>query len=83
MKVHYFSWIRIKTGLSSEEIVLPKSCKTVSEVVDHLSIRHPALAEIAAAGGSLRYTVNRRYVDGAHQVSSSDEISLFPPVTGG
>lgn len=83
MRVSYFSWLRTKTGMSAEAVDLPDGCMTVEDFVDHLSTRHPALAEIAGARGSLRYTVNRRYVEKSHQLCATDEIVLFPPVTGG
>ncbi|MEE3624960.1 molybdopterin converting factor subunit 1 [Nitrospirillum sp. BR 11752] len=83
MRIAYFSWLRAKTGTASEQIDLPQNCNTVSELIDYLSGRHPALAEIATAQGSLRYTVNRRYVEKSHPLAATDEVVLFPPVTGG
>ncbi|WP_188311806.1 molybdopterin converting factor subunit 1 [Salinarimonas soli] len=83
MKVSYFSWLRLKTGTAAEEIQLPEDCRTLSELVTHLTGRHPALGEIADARGAMRFTVNRRYVEGTHVLSATDEVGLFPPVTGG
>ena len=83
MKVTYFSWLRSKTGLSSEEIDLPSGCNNVSMLVDLLSDRHPDLGAVANAEGSLRFTVNRRYVERDHPLQPVDTVGLFPPVTGG
>lgn len=83
MLVSYFSWLRLKTGVRSEEVALPAGCRTVSDLVGHLSGHHPALAAIAEAQGSMRFTVNRRYVESSHVLFAADEVGLFPPVTGG
>jgi len=83
MKVSYFSWLRSKTGLSSEEIDLPDNCNSISMLVDLLSDRYPDLAAVANADGSLRFTLNRRYVERDHPLRPTDTVGLFPPVTGG
>lgn len=83
MKITYFSWLRSKTGLSSEEIELPDDCNDIDGLVDLLSGRHPDLAAVANAQGSLRFTVNRRYVERDHPLQPADAVGLFPPVTGG
>jgi len=83
MRVSYFSWLRAKTGVAAEVIELPSECATVDDLIRHLSDRHPALADIAGAQGSLRYTVNRRYVEKLHRIEPTDEVGFFPPVTGG
>lgn len=83
MRVSYFSWLRTKTGCASEEVARSSDCRTVGDLVARLADRHPALGEIAAAPGGMRYTVNRRYVEASHELSDGDEVSLFPPVTGG
>lgn len=83
MKVTYFSWLRTKTGVAAESLELPPSCGTVESLVQHLATRHPALGEIAGAQGSLRCTVNRRYVEPSHPLQATDTVGFFPPVTGG
>lgn len=83
MKVTYFSWLRLKTGVPSEELVPPGDGCTVADLVHHLATRYPALAEIANARGGMRFTVNRHYVESSHVLSGADDVGLFPPVTGG
>jgi sulfur-carrier protein len=83
MRITYFSWLRSKTGLSSEDFDLPDNCKDIGSLVTFLSNRHPELAAVANAAGSLRFTVNRRYVDRDHPLQPADTVGLFPPVTGG
>jgi sulfur-carrier protein len=83
MRIRYFSWLRSKTGVATESIDLPQGCDTIGALIRHLSGRYPAFAEIAEAQGSLRYTVNQRYVDHAHAIHPTDTVNFFPPVTGG
>jgi molybdopterin synthase sulfur carrier subunit len=83
MRVTYFSWLRLKTGLAFEEIELPNGCNTIALLVDFLAGRYPDLAAVASAEGNLRFTVNRRYVERDHPVEPLDTVGLFPPVTGG
>lgn len=83
MRIGYFSWLRTKTGTSAEVIDLPEGCGTVDNLITYLSGRHPQLGEIANAPGGLRFTVNRHYVEKTHPVQPTDNVGLFPPVTGG
>ncbi|MEM0929135.1 MAG: molybdopterin converting factor subunit 1 [Pseudomonadota bacterium] len=83
MKVTYFSWLRTKTGVPAEDVPLPDDIDTMGELISLLGQTHPALQELTEQEGSLRCTVNRRYVDMTHPVTNTDEVTIFPPVTGG
>ncbi|HEV7371469.1 molybdopterin converting factor subunit 1 [Arenibaculum sp.] len=83
MKIIYFSWLRTKAGTPAEEIGLPDGVTTVGGLLDHLGEVRPGLRDVLKTPGALRCTVNRRYVDPSHPVAASDEVSIFPPVTGG
>lgn len=83
MKITYFSWLRTKAGVPSEDIDPPGDVETVGDLMAWLADRRPALKEIATTAGALRCTVNRRYVEAGHRLQPGDEVAVFPPVTGG
>ncbi len=41
MKVMYFAWLRLRTGVGEEELALPDGVATVAELVDWLRARRP------------------------------------------
>ena len=57
--------------------------QTVGDLMAWLAETRPALTEIATTAGAMRCTVNRRYVEADHRLQPSDEVAVFPPVTGG
>jgi molybdopterin converting factor subunit 1 len=83
MKVRYFAWLRVKTGVGSEEITLPDGVATVDQLVDWLGRRGPGYAAAFANRAVIRAAVNQDYVGPDHPVRDADEVAFFPPVTGG
>lgn len=83
MKLLYFAWVREKTGTSAEEVGIPESIATVSDLVDWLKTREGGYAEAFADQNVVRAAVNQEYVTLDHAVSDDDEVAFFPPVTGG
>ncbi|MBF0178866.1 MAG: molybdopterin converting factor subunit 1 [Magnetococcales bacterium] len=78
----YFSWVREKIGASTEQLTLPPEVAKVAEVLDFLrgiDVAHAA----AIAHPNLRVAVNQVYARMEDPVSDTDEIALFPPVSGG
>ena len=83
MKILYFAWLRAKIGKAEEEIELPSDVTTVAELLDWLKARGPAFAEALKDQRIVRVAVNQHYVGWDHRLQPSDEVALFPPVTGG
>ncbi len=83
MTLLYFAWVRQRLGKSEEHLALPESIKTVQDLIDHLSARGGAYADIFAGNASLRAAVNQEHVKFDAAVRDSDEVAFFPPVTGG
>lgn len=83
MKIHFYSWLKSKTGCDEETLALPETVTTIEELTGLLAERHKHAAELFRMPQALRYVVDRRYVEPSHAISSSDEIEIYPPVTGG
>jgi sulfur-carrier protein len=83
MRILYFAWVREKTGKSDEEVTIPETVNTVSQLVDWMKTREGGYAEAFADQNVVRVAVNQEYVTIDHAVSNDDEVAFFPPVTGG
>lgn len=83
MKLLYFAWLKTKTGLSEEEVTLPPEVTTVAELLEWLPTRGPGYAAALADRDAIRVAVNQTYAKPGDPVAASDEVALFPPVTGG
>lgn len=83
MKLLYFAWLRTKIGKAEETLDLPAGVATAGALVDWLKTRGPGFAEALKDRRGLRVAVNRRSVGWNFALNPSDEIAIFPPVTGG
>ena len=81
MKIKYFAWIKDITNKDQEEInnELPKSISELNKILCKL---YPNL-EIHIKNDVLRYAINMEYISTDKELSASDEIAIFPPVSGG
>lgn len=79
MKIVYFARLREAFG-ESEEMDLDGE-KGVSEIVDILKARGPEWA--SELSRPFRVAVNRKMAGMDARVADSDELAVFPPVTGG
>ncbi len=78
----YFAWVREKIGTQAETIDLPPEATTVAAVMEHLRGKGEPY-ESALADANLRVAVNQTYAQPDSPVSNSDEVAIFPPVSGG
>ena len=83
MKILYFAWLRQRTGIGVEEVSPPNSVRDVAALVDWLKQRSPEFAEALADTSSLRVAVNQEFADFDTALTGSEEVALFPPMTGG
>ena len=83
MKLLYFAWVREHIGTAEEDIPLPQSVNDVSDLLAWLALQSDSHASALRDTQRLRIAVNQTYVKGAHIIQDSDEIAIFPPVTGG
>jgi molybdopterin synthase sulfur carrier subunit len=81
--LRYFAWVREKTGLSSETIVLDPAIKTVSDLVMWLKSRGPEFESAFAAPSAVRAAIDKVHAKPSAKIAGAREIAFFPPVTGG
>ena len=83
MHIKYFSWVRDQIGVESENITLSNEITSVNDLLKHLknkSEKHnKALIDISV----IRCAVNMEVVNLDLSINDTDEIALFPPMTGG
>ncbi|MEW7990190.1 MAG: MoaD/ThiS family protein [Candidatus Thiodiazotropha sp.] len=77
MKLYYFSWLANKTGRESEELVLPPSVTTVTELLDLLRKRRYQIAQVFDES-LLRPTVNKQFAEFFTRLEDGDEVALVP-----
>ena len=83
MKILYFSWVRDRTGLGNEDVVLPENVTTVELLANWLQSRGGGYANAFVELSTIRAAVNQEHVRLDHPVGKNDEVAFFPPVTGG
>ena len=83
MKVLYFAWLRTKIGVAQEQVEPPPEVRDVGALVEWLKTRGPKYAEALANTAVVKVAVNQEHVPFDHPLSATDEVALFPPVTGG
>lgn len=83
MKILYFARIRQIAGKSSEDVEVPASVATVSDLIEHLSARDEAVAAALADRRTLRAAVDQNHVALDAAIAGAREVAFFPPVTGG
>lgn len=77
IKLFYFAWLANKAGKESEEINLPKSVITISDLLKLLRTRRPQLAPIFDES-LLRPTINKQFAEYFTKLEQGDEVALVP-----
>ena len=83
MKVLYFAWLRERVGKGEEDVTPPPDIDTVASLMTWLATRSDRHAEALGDGSLIKAAVNQEYARPDHPITATDEIALFPPVTGG
>ncbi len=83
MKLLYFAWLKQKIGTGEEDITLPDDVATLGALVTWLKSRGPGYEEALADLAVVRFAVNQDFAGLDHRLTDSDEVAVFPPVTGG
>ena len=83
MVIKYFSWIKEHIGKSEEQIVLPSHITNVNQLINYLNEIDEKYILIYEKKELIKIAVNKKYSSFDTNISNSDEIAFFPPVTGG
>ena len=82
MKILYFAKLKQLIGKSEETLCIERK-KKISQVINELKKRNDVYNFAFKEINSLQYAVNCEYVDLDTFVTDSDELAIFPPVSGG
>ncbi len=83
MKILYFSWLKEKIGLNSQEIIKPENVETVGDLITFLKEKSKNHKKAFSDLNSIKVAVNQEFADLNKKIKEKDEIAFFPPVTGG
>ena len=79
LNVRLFATLKERTGSSQISVEL-KEPATVADLLTEVIRRYPGLEPFKQ---NILVSVNWEYADRTQSISGSDEIALFPPVSGG
>tara|TARA_B110000438_G_C15720877_1_gene609754 strand:- start:392 stop:640 length:249 start_codon:yes stop_codon:yes gene_type:complete len=82
MKVRYFAWLKNITNTDCEDI-LDNSVTDINSLKKFLCNKYPKLNEHILKEDIIRIAINLEYTSNNIELVSSDEVALFPPVSGG
>jgi molybdopterin synthase sulfur carrier subunit len=83
MVIKYFSWIKEHIGKSEEQIILPSHIININQLINYLSEMDEKYNLLYEKKELIKIAVNKTYSSSDTNISNSDEIAFFPPVTGG
>ncbi len=83
MKLIYFAWVRERIGKPDEDIDLPDTVKTVSDLLLFLKDRGEEYEAALQYPKVIRVAINQEHVEHDELIAGAREIALFPPMTGG
>ena len=83
MVIKYFSWIKEHIGKSEEKIILPSHITDSNQLINYLNEIDEKYNMIYEKKELIKIAVNKTYSSFDTNITDSDEIAFFPPVTGG
>ena len=83
LRLLYFAWVRERVGKTEEEVEVPASVATVTELMTWLSARGEEYAHAFANPRVIRAAIDRTHVRPDTAIKNAREIAFFPPMTGG
>ncbi len=83
LNIVYFAWVRERLGIDQEQVALGEQDQTIGDVLNMLTSRGAAYAEIFSDTEKLRFALDQDYGVHTSMIGSAQELAIFPPVTGG
>jgi molybdopterin synthase sulfur carrier subunit len=83
VKLLYFAWIRERVGKAEEEVDVPASVVTASDLIEWLRGKGEEYALAFANPKIVRIALDKTHVQPGAKITSAREIAFFPPMTGG
>ena len=83
MKLVYFAWVRERIGRTEETIEPPADVETVSDLLRWLRTRGEAYEYALEHPSAIRVALDHTHADHDTPLRGSQEVALFPPMTGG
>ena len=82
-KILYFASLAETLDTKSEAFDLPADCETAADLVKLLIARGEPFADAFGGDTQVLIAVNQEISESAAQITNTDEVAFFPPVTGG
>jgi molybdopterin converting factor subunit 1 len=79
----YFARLAEALEIKSEELDLSADCKTVADLVSLLRARGEPFDSTFDGTTQVLVAINQEMSEPAAEITNTDEIAFFPPVTGG
>jgi molybdopterin synthase sulfur carrier subunit len=79
----YFASLAETLGARSEKLPLPADCRSVTDLVALLRARGEPFDSTFGGQTRILVAINQEMSEPDAEISDSDEIAFFPPVTGG
>ena len=84
IKLVYFAWLRERFGMGEEEITLPNTVKTVSDLFDWFETRGEEFEAVMEHREIIQVAIDQTHIqDRDTLIKGAKEIAIFPPMTGG
>ena len=79
----YFAWVRERIGKAEEDIDLPDSVQTVTDLLGWLKQRGDGFENALQYPDVIRVAIDQEHAGHGESIAGAREIALFPPMTGG
>ena len=84
IKLVYFAWLRERFGMGEEQVDLPETVKSVSDLFDWFETRGEEFTNVMEHRDIIQVAIDQTHIhDRDAPIGDAKEIAIFPPMTGG